>query len=1629
MYFIDELDNLRPYRRQFLLPINDKDKRHGKAAILMGPNKDSLKSLVENPMFLNRYYNAYYLERALMYFINGNEVESADMNVVDESVIVEAYVKLFPDSIVNYHGYDIYIRDVASVLNKGWFKNTFSKYKVNTKNIPSIEINIEESFRLSTKSSINLVSKRSMNGAFKKYDVYCEFAAYNWLAYQLNPRINDTLAVAFALKECRIAEMYDMKDWPFNKNIGVLVRSLYLYEQEHGFNNYIHDIIRSHKGENKLSYRIYDLLDMLADDLKKALTEEAVSDEDSICLGEAFIMINEATSNSVMKKLLFDHRIKSIKDLKGIYEEIKGKYSSIKYTYNDIDAYNKLNILVDYGIYNEAYLKNSQFKNVKAYNIYCDLMTRLLSNPKLEKAGYSADTIIIPVEDWYKVSDVYAIMDFWNIAKNINPLSCIYKMMVSEPQRLVEIFKDKNVVFLSSHGFVKVNFSTFNINDKRIFYRNINSLLNKSNVITDNDAKLGAVATASPKAIKLDIIDKVEKSKGVEINDITPSKDKEETPATEKDKQKQDIVDIVDKASQNKTNTDTALDSIDNDAEEQARLQKLLADVAANSDTGSNISGARASRMLKLHNDFLDSEMNGKKIRDIIDEEPVAVADGKSEIQPVKLNIDSVNPEWENLTFAKTLDSYKLDEDIIRIFGSFYEATNPIVVKEMKVEDTSTSEDLIVTYTCSMESAKGERFTIKVDIPKFIDGKYMKLRGNRKNIPIQMFLMPIIKTDEDAVQVISCYKKIFIRRFGTTSGKSNVYSDKLYKTLTKSEYKNIKVTIGDNSKVCSKYEVPIDYIDLSGEFSVIETPSYKFIFNQDVLRETIKVDDSKGLCVGYNKKDKTPVYFKPDPSHPSFFSYWLAVKIWEDSKNDEFFEAFKKSSTSVRHCYSRASILDTQIPLIVVCAYSEGLESVLQKGNIKYKLGEKKAELDTGFVDYIKFSDGYLTYENNYASSLLMNGLKACDTENYSITEINSKSMYLNFLDSFGGRIKADGLDNFYDCMIDPITRETLHYYKLPQDYISVLLHANLLLSDNKFVKHGDIRASRRFRKAEQVAHYLYMELARAYGAYSTGITHGKKVGFSIKQSAVIDAVLLNNTTEDLSILNPLGEYEAYYTVTPKGPTGMNSERSYSLDKRSYDESMVNILSTSTGFAGNVGINRQATIDANIHTSRGYVHNDPSTDPNKEINPVKTLCMTEALTPFGTTRDDPMRQAMGFIQKSKHSMRCEQGDPLLITNGADEALPFLVSNTFAFKAKGKGKVLEIVPDKYMIIEYDEPQIDPNTGEEIKNEYVKLVTEVQKNSSAGFFVPLKLSTDLKVDQKFKANDIIAYDKLAFSSEVGPRNNIAYNVGTLAKFAILNTDEGFEDSAIISEDLSGAMTSDIIKEKVITISKDSDVYNLIKKGQAVREGDTLMVIQNAYDEADTNALIKKLGADEGDITELGRKVITSSVTGEIQDIIITRTVEDSELSPSLKKIVAEYEKDIKQQKAIMKKYGINDSNHDIPDLGKLPATGKLKNAADSVVIRIYLKYRDRFAVGDKMIYGTAVKGVLKDLFPEGQEPYSEYRKDEKIHSLLSIGSINARMVTSVLVSAGINKSLIELSRKCKKIAGIDDNINLI
>ena len=64
-------------------------------------------------------------------------------------------------------------------------------------------------------------------------------------------------------------------------------------------------------------------------------------------------------------------------------------------------------------------------------------------------------------------------------------------------------------------------------------------------------------------------------------------------------------------------------------------------------------------------------------------------------------------------------------------------------VASFSFDDNSTSEDWLKLYKVDFEDINGKRFSIKFDIP-IIKDNFMMLRGNRKTISNQLFLMPII---------------------------------------------------------------------------------------------------------------------------------------------------------------------------------------------------------------------------------------------------------------------------------------------------------------------------------------------------------------------------------------------------------------------------------------------------------------------------------------------------------------------------------------------------------------------------------------------------------------------------------------------------------------------------------------------------------------------------------------------------------------------------------------------------------------------------------------------------------------------------------------------------------------------
>lgn len=1697
MILLDKMKNFKIYKNQTFLPTVYGNKKKGSAILLFTPNYESSRKIMENKMFINSSrYSSYYLERDISYYINDNTVEDVNENVIiEEQKELQSFMEMssaerkeLPDeafgipskrkypldteahvrSAIKFFNYvdeedgKELAMDIISAMKKF---GIYGKIKVSSKNRFSkyYKEPVTESTGLGKAEHGQILTPLQFYYYLWKYGTIDEKEARKKI-YQIrstyhankptdtpdtipnpdewfkNAPLNENAMYFVESKSDKIKRKNDKgEDVPelcpkCGNKVGIFIHGEPIWKCCNKDCNKVFGVVPFNESTN---YKSNELVTNLMN-------------EDVMNLGDKMLFFNEASkktpNDSRLKKLLYASRIKNRKELLLILDKVKADIPFIKYAFPDMKKYTGRNLFVDLYYYNAIFFQNNNWVLQRGLSLYIDFMTRLINHPNLKQNGYNYKTIFIPVSDWDKLRDG----SVWNMRKSINPISCIYQMMnTAQLGQLKKIFGKNNIVFIASDKYFKINFSEIDAKDLKRLTQKFKLFCIK--ICRNEEFDMSDIDTTgdnvdSSEVIQAKLIDKIEKSKGIDLTphvasaitkknlnpaknidtsntlvskvsvgdvDVT-SQDKATTDKinnnkfrddsenygdegeSQRDKDVETLAAAIAKASEDNDNEDDAEDDLDDD-----EIKRILTDLSGEDDAV-NISASRAARITELDEKLMKKQIKGKTVKEILADESVKKENSTT------INVASPNTEeWSNLTYMNFDKNYNIDKDIINIFRHFSKCTRPISIRDINVTDNSTSEDRVALYDVDMEDYRGKRFRIKLDIPIMEDNRFL-LRGNFKSVQTQFFNIPIIKTDLDTCQLISNYKKIFLRRFGSTTGKSLPIVARIIKAANKYSAqkgeKIIKFSVGDNTKICSKYQLPIDYIDISTMFTTIETPEWIVYFNQDEIRSKYTIEEGKGFPFAYNKKLNAVEYFSPKIKD-SFAKMLYLNLIKIDSKFEEFFAKATPPSVCT---YTKASVANAKIPLVIICGYHVGLTDTMNRAQIKYTITEKLSKEDRYDIDkdWIKFKDGYVVYTNTYESSLLMNGLKDCSTDLFSITDIDNKNMYLEFFDNFGGRIKADSLDNFYDLFVDPMIKESLEFYKLPTDYIDILLYGNSLMGDNKYVRHVDT-SSRKLRRYQLIAVYTYLVLSSAYGMYSIQLKHSRQAAeFSVKQSAVIDMFLTDSITSDDSCINALRDVETTNAITTKGPSGMNEDRAYSLDKRSYDDSMLNVLGMSTGFAGNVGITRQTTINPNV-TPDGYIKKSST---KGKMNDANSLTATEAMIPFGSTRDDPMRTAMSFIQTAKHMVRTEESDPLLVTSGADEVMPYITTDKFAFKAKNKGTIKE-VDENHILIEYENG----------KKDFISLRETIEKNSDGGYYVPLKLDMNgnLKPGMKFDKDQILAYDKYSFSNNLGESNNLAYNIGKLAKVAILNTDEGFEDSGIISSSMAKKLATRIDLKYDTVLEKDSTIYKIAKVGDHIEAGDELLIWQDAVEDEDAEAVIRGL-SQSTDVSDLGKRKLKSEVTGTLQGIKIYRTVETEEMSDSLRKIVVDYEKPLKKEAKVIKDNNLNISK--IPAHYVLPPTGKLKKAQNAVLIEFYVEYYDTVGVGDKIVYNSANKAVEKNIFPQGKEPYTDFRPNEIIDAFVAETSIDKRLVTSTFVYGALQKLMIELDRSVKDIMGI-------
>lgn len=665
------------------------------------------------------------------------------------------------------------------------------------------------------------------------------------------------------------------------------------------------------------------------------------------------------------------------------------------------------------------------------------------------------------------------------------------------------------------------------------------------------------------------------------------------------------VVDTIDKKVEDEINQDKEL------------LNKIYNEINA-SKPKQTFSSARDKMLLEKQKDI---NVNGMTIADLkkikANNIPIPERDISNQISTTNNSMKVTR--FSNFDKAYNDNLYK--KDITDAILSLNDKSIPLFILDINTKDTSDELNYKETITVHLEDAQRKRHTLKFDVPKFLEDNFMYFGGNKKLLKYQTFFYPVIKTNENTVQIVTNYSKIIIQR---KDGRLSSSIDRFKKILRKSDELKSMVVFGNVSADNIDYVTTIEYDQLAKIITDFKSKSATLFFDQINAHnyaesKNISIPENKLFIGVENGKNLfIDINTQVDSTDRSI------IDIIMQNSNEEIAADYLRIRPSKTGIIAEANIMKKAVPVGVMLGIWEGFSSLLKKANVEYRLENKVPKELASNENYIQFLDCVLVYKSTVPISLLLNGFGAMDTSKINLTDMDKRDSYIPYLiKKYGQANIENALMNFYEFMIDPITSEILTERNMPTDIVSLVIYAINLLGDSQFVPEINMGLSR-IRKNEVIPAVIYRAIADAYLDYRN--SNGRK-GFSVSQNAVFKLLSEVPTLENYSTLNPMLELQMKANVSSKGYRGLNLDSSYSIAKRSFDNSMIGIVSSVSSPDANVGVMKNLTMEPNIANLRGEVNITDAKDLNK-LHDNNVFTVSELTMPLSSSIDDSTR--LGF---------------------------------------------------------------------------------------------------------------------------------------------------------------------------------------------------------------------------------------------------------------------------------------------------------------------------------------------------------------------------------------------------------------
>lgn len=984
--------------------------------------------------------------------------------------------------------------------------------------------------------------------------------------------------------------------------------------------------------------------------------------------------------------------------------------------------------------------------------------------------------------------------------------------------------------------------------------------------------------------------------------------------------------------------------------------------------------------------------------------------------KPIKLNkLTTTNPgAIQGSQFSHIAEEYEeklFDRDIIATFMNFSKLPDGFYVTDVQVTDISTVTTLMNNWRVTLKNKLSDKQSvINIRVPKVINGRFYN-NGIWYNIGKQDFPIPILKINKKTVMLTSNYNKITCTRYDTRSLVDLGMLVKVVEKLTDDSGKNKYIKVGSSSSTNSRYISTIEYDEYAGRWLsfVNKEAKLEILFNRtQCLKEYsfVSVQENEFCC---GMIDQVPIVINTETGltrNGTTLTDTILQTLPDEVKN-----SYRKQKPGKMSMYSEITIGIT-LPLGVAISSWEGLTTVLKKSGVKYQFVDSKFEDVHYFI--IPFKDKNLAIENTISNQLLFNGFYRINTKAYLISDfetpiMNNDSIYVDIFNQlfFKQYSQLTNFITYYHFFVDAITADVCNHYHIPNDIVGMLIYASNLLADNNHTSENNA-ALYRIRSSEIIPAIIHYRLAFAISKYNNSVgskTRGHSI--TMNPNEVMNELLAVPNVEPMSALNPMNELHLRENITKKGFRGVNQDRSYTKNKRTYEDSMIGKVAMSSPNSANVGISRQLVADPKIESVRGYTS---TAGVETNFNDLQLASFSELLTPGTVTRDDAIRTAIATSQTS-HIVSTAGAQPCLVSNGVDEIVPAYLTEEFSYVAREDGEVIDM-NEEYMIVRY-------KSG---KKKAININHKQSANQSSGFYVDNQLVSNFKSGEKFKEGDILAYHPKYFSKD--SEGMIRLNIGPLAKVAFAGLYSTYEDAGLVTTKMSKKLGTTYSMMESVKISATDDIESIVKVGDEVEVGDPLVVfgMGDTGDKA-VDSFLKAFLKDDADVLDRAKRIKRAKNAGTVVDVRMYTTKSMDKLSPSLFKIFDEYFKKNIKRRQILDKHDKTNSVYKMDTLYTLPTEPlkgtTIKGITCDVLVEIYIEHTDEASVGDKLAIYGASKQVLSEVIPEGLEPYSEDRPEEEVSLFVAPDAILKRMIPSLLITASANKVLLELKRSVARI----------